>query len=197
MRLKPRYDFFPLFNSREACPLRIVADAAIATVTVGEGRLVPLVILDTTERSDVEELIRVHQYLAPGDVACQWGSLDKFKDKVALLLTFKKPAELVIIVEFDIPKQGILVDQAVSAKGIYLQAGREGDRFINNPDAPKILLEIPDTGFRGIWNEIFYKCMVTKMRDRGLGRRQAKVAASDVIEKMREFGKFRMGHSDR
>ena len=33
---------------------------------------IPLVILDTTDRLDLEEFIRVHQYHGPGDVDSQW-----------------------------------------------------------------------------------------------------------------------------
>lgn len=43
----------------------IVADAMIAG-PVAEGVGIPLVILDTSERPDLEELIRVHQHLPPG-----------------------------------------------------------------------------------------------------------------------------------
>ncbi len=195
MRLKPRRAEFPVYNPRETRPLRIVADAAIATTILGEGRLIPLVILDTSDRPDVEELIRVHQHLPPGDAECQWGTLDRFKQKVALLLTFKRPAEMVVILEFDIVKQGILVDQALIAKGIYLQSGRDGDRFITNPDAPKILVEIPDTGFHDFWNRVFHDHIMKRMRKRGLGRKQAKEAATEVIKEMREFGQFRLRRS--
>jgi hypothetical protein len=195
MRLKPRYAKFPIHNLREARPLRIVADAAIATTILGEGRLIPLVILDTTDRADVEELIRVHQHLSPGDAECQWGSLDHFKGKLALMLTFKRPAELVMILEFDIVKQGILVDQTLTARGVYLQSGRDGDRFLSNPDAPKILVEIPDTGFHEFWNQLFHDHIMKQMRKRGLSRKQAKEAATELIKKMREFGQFRLGRS--
>ena len=176
-------------------PLRIVADAAIATRNCGEGRLIPLIILDTTERPDIEELIRIHQHITPGDVETQWGKLINSKGTVALILSFKRPSELVIIIEFDIVRQGILVDQILASKGLYIQSGREGDRFINNPEAIKILAEIPDTGFLKIWDQLFHDNIMKHMKNRGLSRKEAKNAANKFIKELREFGKLRMGQS--
>lgn len=138
------------------CPVPIVADAAIATQSMGDGRLIPLVIVDTTDRLDLEEFIRIHQYSGPGDADSQWATLEDSSGRVALLLTFKKPMEMTAVLAFDPVKQGGLVDQIIHTKGLYIQAGREGDRFIKNPDAPKLIVEIPDTGFAEVWNEIFF-----------------------------------------
>jgi len=156
MRPKPRRVKFPIHNLREAHPLRIVGDALIATRNVGGGRPIPLVILDTTDRPDLEELIRVHQYLPAGDIDCGWGELEGSKGMVALILTFKRPSELIAILEFDIVKQGVIVDQILTARGLYIQSVRDGDRYIKNPDAPRILAEIPDTGFHEFWNRLFH-----------------------------------------
>jgi hypothetical protein len=56
-------------------PVPIVADAAIATEWMGDGRLIPLIIVDTTDRLDLEEFIRIHQYASPGDAGSQWATL--------------------------------------------------------------------------------------------------------------------------
>ena len=195
MKLKPRRGSIRIHKEEEKRPVRIVADAALATGNVGDGRLIPLVILDTTERPDLEEFIRVHQFFSPGDVTSQWGKLERFAATVALFLSFKRPAELVAILEFDIVTQGCLVEQILIAGGLYLQAGREGDRLLKNPNAPKVLVEIPDTGYRRYWNHPFHQHITKHMRKRGLGRRQAKEAASQFIKKWREFGQFRMPHT--
>ena len=121
MRLKPRRVKFPIHNLREAHPLRIVGDAAIATKNLDEGRLVPLVILDTTDRPDIDELIRVHQHLPVGDIDCGWGELEGSKGMVALMLIFNRPSEITAILEFDIVNQGVIVDQILAARGLYIQ----------------------------------------------------------------------------
>ena len=179
----------------ETKPVRIVADAAIATRNLGEGRLIPLVILDTAERPDIEELIRIHEYITPGDVEIQWAKLKNSEGTVELILSFKRPSELIVVIDFDIVKQGILVDQILTSKGLYIQAGRDGDRFKTKPDAKKIIIEIPDTGFLKTWDQLFHSNIVKDMRKNGLGRQQAKNAATMFINELRKFGKLRMGQS--
>jgi hypothetical protein len=195
VKLKPRRGRITLSQEEEKRPVRIIADAAIAIGRVGDGRLIPLVILDTTERSDLEEFIRVHQFLPPGDVICQWGQLERSNEHVALIISFKMPADLVVIIEFDIIEQGCLVEQILIAKGLYLQAGRDGDRLLANFYAPKVLVEIPDTGYRRYWDHTFHRQIMRHLRKRGLSRREAKQAASQAIRMWQEFGQFRLPHT--
>ncbi|HET6892092.1 MAG TPA: hypothetical protein VFH31_13395 [Pyrinomonadaceae bacterium] len=95
-----------------------------------------------------------------------------------------------------IVKQGILVDQLLATKGLYIQAARDGDRFVKNPDAPKVLVEIPDTGFRKVWDHIFHQHIVDHMKSRGLPRRDAKRAASQYLEEWQKFGQLRMRRTE-
>jgi hypothetical protein len=176
-------------------PVPIVADAAIAATWMGDGRLIPLVILDTTDRPDLEEFIRIHQYVPPGDATSQWATLEDSSGRIALLLTFKKPMEMTVVLAFDPAKQGGLVDQIIQSRGLYLQAGRKGDRLIKNPDAPKVIVEIPDAGFADIWDKIFFTALVRRMRYEGLARQEAKQAAHSFITSWRKFGSFRMKNS--
>ena len=171
-----------------------MADAAIATETLGYGRLIPLVILDTSDRPDLEEFIRIHQYSGPGDVNSQWATLEDGSDRVGLVLTFSGPMDLTVALAFDPDKQGGLVDQIIHAKGLYLQAGRPGDRLIKNPNAPKIIANIPDTGFAKVWEDIFFHAAVKRARASGLGKRQAKEVAREFITQWRKFGNFRMAN---
>lgn len=180
-----------LRHNREAPPVRIVWDAAIAAGVIGDGRLIPLVILDTSDRPDVAELIRVHQHLTPGDAACQWGQLEGSKGKMALLLTFSRPAETILILEFDIVRQGVLVDQILIAKALYVQSGKEGDRFVTTMDAPKILVEVPHTGFEKEWDRIFERRISKEFRGQ-LNRQEAKNAAREFIRSLRAVGQLRM-----
>jgi hypothetical protein len=190
--MKGRLTEITVRNAYESRPVRIVADAAVSSRGLAGGRLIPLVILDTSDRPDIDEFIRVHQTLGPGDVQTQWGQIPGHEGTTALYLRFVRPSELMIILEFDIVKQGILVEQALFGKGLYIQAGREGDRLRNDPDRPKVLLEIGDTGFGTIWDTIFQKHLAKWYRSQGLGRSESKRAARAAIDEMREFGRFRM-----
>ncbi|MGO9356973.1 MAG: hypothetical protein ACLP1D_04770 [Xanthobacteraceae bacterium] len=190
-----RRGFIELSHEHEKDALRIVADGAIAYRGVGEGRQIPLVIIDTSSRPDLEEYIRLHQYFDAGDVKCQWGQLIGHDNTVALVLSFSRPAELVAIIEFDLQRNhGVLVECVLGSKALYIQAGREGDRLKHDVNLPKVILEVPDTGFgKNFWDKIYSQYTTAKMRERGLNRADAKRAAKESIKELRKLGTLRMG----
>ncbi len=188
MKLKSKKTELPLNHPWEARPAKIVSDAALATVNVGDGRLIPLVIIDSSERPDIEELVRVHEYLPPGDVKVQWGGLENTPDNIALVLRFVRPVEALLVLDFDILKQGVIVDQILLSQALYLQPGREGDRLKNSFDAKRILIEVPETGFSKTWKEMFFKHLVKDFRRKGLPKNQAKEATREVMEQWRKIG---------
>jgi hypothetical protein len=181
------------FLPHEQKPVRIISDAGVSTRGVFGGRLVPLVILDTSNRPDIDELIRIHQVsLQAGDVKTQWAEVDGHEGFIALILKFVRPVEANVIIEFDIPRQGVIVEQVLLGRGLYIQSGREGDRFVKNSYHPRVLLEVPDTGFRDSWDSLFHQHMVKSFRAKGLSRSDAKRAARSFIEEWRKVGSFRM-----
>src|SRR5450759_4311110 len=130
-------------HPREVHPVRIVADAAVSTRGLHGGRLLPLVLLDTTDRPDIAELIRVHETFVTGDVKVQWGQVDGHEGTVALFLNFIRPLELFMVLEFEIVRQGILVAQALTGQGMYhARAEHADDRLRNNPDRPKVIVDV-------------------------------------------------------
>jgi hypothetical protein len=166
-------------------PLKIVGDAGIAGRGVLGGKLIPLAIIDTSDRLDIEELIRIqHALIMPGDVKSQWGQLEKREETVVLCLTFVRPSEASLMIEFDIARQGSLVEQAIFGKAIYIQAGRNGDRLKTDLQRPKILVELSDTGFSSVWNEIFAKQLQKKFQKNGLSRAASRHATTKVIEEL-------------
>lgn len=170
----------------------IVGDALIAG-PVAEGAGIPLLILDCRERSDLSELIRVHQHLPPGDVRFQWGQIDGRSDDVILELRFERPIETTAILRFSIEDQGILVEAALTGKAVYLQAGRPGDRLIHDPDRPKLLVELPETGFRPTWDNLFINRMTEVVSKRlGVPRKRAEPHARRLIDELRTVTGFRM-----
>lgn len=182
------HQLFKLHHEKERDALRIVGDAAIARPDVGEGRLIPLVILDTANRPDLEEYIRIHEQVRSGDVNCQWGQLEGHKNTIALILSFVRPAELVAIIEFDLDRNhGVLVEQALAAKALYIQSGREGDRLKYTIDAPKVIAEVPDLGFLPHWDKIHFHHMMEKMRAHGLSRSEARRKARLVVDEIRKL----------
>jgi hypothetical protein len=191
--MKPRKAEIGISHPREARPVPIVADAAISTRGVHGGRQLPVLLLDTSERPDIAEYIRIHENLGPGDHKYQWGQIKGHDGTVAVLITCIRPMQLFFVLEFDIVKQGILVEQALTGEGIYLtRAESPNDRLINNFDRPKVIFELGDSGFRKYWDEIFRKRLVAHFREGGMGRSESRQAARSLIEQMRKIGSFRM-----
>src|SRR4051812_2720990 len=102
----------------------IVGDAALAQGSIAEGRIIPVVIIDAVARPDLAEFVRVHSTSGPGDVISRWGQLSRDSDRVALMLRFTKPAEVSAALEFEIVRQGIMVDQILTSKALYIQPGK-------------------------------------------------------------------------
>lgn len=182
-----------IHKPREGYSLPIVSDAAVASEGVGDGRLIPLLILDTTGHRDVDAFVDAHQFLSPGDVTVYWGKTSRFiRDTVTLALEFNRPAEITALIDFHIARQGNLVDSILSANGFYFQPGRPGDRLSTTMDKPRIMIEIPDTQFGSYWEPMFFKAVAEGFRNKGLSRHEAKTAAENAIQEWRKFTKIRM-----
>lgn len=179
-------------NLESAKPVPIVGDGAIATVILGEGRMIPVVIIDTSQRSDVEDLVKAQKQQTPGDVQSQWARLSHSKRYIALLLTFKRPSNILLILEFDIVKQGILIEFILTTKALYIQPGRNGDRLSSTLDNERILVEVPELGFREEWRKIWHKELEKHFRKEGLKRGEAREAAKTVMSQLYEISIFRM-----
>lgn len=61
-----------------------------------------------------------------------------------------------------------------------------------NLTANKIMVEVPELGFRTIWDDLFLCDITKRMRESGLSRHQAKQAAIGVIDQLKQFGQIRM-----
>ena len=101
--------------------------------------------------------------------------------------------ELFMALEFEVVRQGILVEQTLIGQGIYLAcADGEDDRWVRNPERPSIIVEVGDTGFRNEWDELFRKALVRDFRSKGLSRSDARRAARSAIDELRKFAGLRM-----
>jgi hypothetical protein len=194
-RMKAKRTEIHVRHEREKRPVRIVADAAVTTRGPHGGRLLLVLLLDTTDRPDIAEFIRVHESFGPGDVRVQWGKIEAegHEGTVALFLTFIRPMELFVVLEFNIARQGLMVEQILTGRGIYLaRAEGDDDRLIRNIDRPKVIVEVPDTGFRKAWDETFHKHLARHYRNNGLSRSESRQAARSLIEEWRKFGSLKM-----
>jgi hypothetical protein len=170
-----------------AKPLPIIHDAAIAAASIAEGRLVPVLIVDATVRPDVVTLVHAHdEPEQAGDAEFQWGRMQKSRRTVSLFVDFKRPVETFVILEFVIARQGILVDRILRSGSFYLQLGETGDNLVDNVEAPRILVSVPEIGFSERWEKLFHAELARELHSRGCRRRDAKRKAREVIKHTRE-----------
>ena len=70
----------------EAEPVPVVANGSIATVAVGDGRMIPLLILDTSKRPDIEDMVKAqHHMRSQGDLTAVVGTTRHDSSTRALL----------------------------------------------------------------------------------------------------------------
>jgi hypothetical protein len=173
----------------ESLIVPIVGDGAIATCDTGEGRSIPVLIVDCENHKEVLNLVHLHAESPPGDVVCTWGINKK---NAVLLLSFSKPAELTFGLMFDLQSQAGLADGVVQAQGVYIQPSVFGMRVAEGLDNPKILVEVSPQTKLPDWDERLSKAMSHRMRSYGMSRRQAKNAAKEYFKRTRELWTFRM-----
>lgn len=182
-------------------PVPIVSDAAMSSESIGDGRFIPIIIVDTTNRPDIDDLVKFHDHIPSGDVHCTWGSNHPKQwkkpynlDKLALFLEFERPSETFVILELDVVERGTVIDTILMSKAFFLQPGRIGELFMHDMEKPKILVEVPDTGFKEFWDELWHKSLIKKFKALGLNRSYAVQAADETIEQTRKMFAYRMKH---
>lgn len=182
------------FNDREEKnPLRIVSEAALATCEIDEGRLVPLLIVDTSQRPDVENMVRAHRHFGQGDVVSRWVAPKRFgNSKLQLFLEVLKPSKCILVLEFDIAGQSAVIEQICQAQGLYIQPGRMGDRVSNTMENDRILLEVPRGKFYISWQRIWRKALYKKFRSEGLARDVASEAVSRFLQEWSKLSQKRI-----
>jgi hypothetical protein len=170
----------------------IVGDAAIAGPVI-DGRMTPLLILDSLGHPEVDAIINAHSHLSPGDVTSNWASIKGRPDDLVLILSFVRPIEAEIAICFSIEKQAMLVDAVLQSGAVYLQAGKEGDRLIHDPVRPKVLVEVPAGDFNEKWEAIFTRQMTTMIsREQRIESKEAMQIARILLNEIRKMTKFRM-----
>jgi len=181
---------------REAQLVLIVSDALLGTVAVSDGRMVPVLILDTTDRPDIDDLVRAHKVFQSGDSRSMLGFPSRWRHKtVCLGINFVRPQTCGIYLEFDIVSQGAIVEQIVHNELLYIQPGRPGDRLKHNVDAPRILVEVPFREMAGVWDIAWREALTRNFRKRGVSRRDANQAARNIIAEWRDLFSRRVGAS--
>jgi hypothetical protein len=173
-------------------PLRIIGDAAIATESMVQGRLVPVLLIDCSERPDVQELIRLHEDRLQGSAGSQWGSRMDGHNNILLHIEFSMPLKASFYIEFQVPGQAALVELIMISKCVYLQHAVPGERFVHDIYRNRILIEVPHNGFEEIWPRMYRNIIEEDLKRRGLAKDQAQPTAAEFVARWDKFGKLRV-----
>lgn len=172
--------------------LDLVADGAIANPVTADGRLIPVIILNTEVDKRLLNLVTIHRDSPPGDVESRWAVKRFSKKFVYLVLKFEKPVELRIAVRFEVDKNSNLIDGIIHSRGVYVQPGKPGDKLSHNVGAPKILVEIPKRTTFEKWDVMLQKHVEKVLKKEGVSRKELKTAVPEYISTRRSVWGGRM-----
>src|SRR5438309_5826511 len=123
----------------EAEPVRVASAGAIWVEQAYEGRVIPVLALDTSSRPDIAELIGIHQRSPAGDVSAAWGK-DPDGTFVSLYLRFERPVRATVILTFPLGVYGLVVDHMIDMRGFYIQAAVGSAPISEHRDVPRVLV---------------------------------------------------------
>ena len=172
----------------------VVAVAAIAS-PLSEGRLAPLLFIDTTARPELAHLIRIHKNLPPGDVRSQWGTSRDDPNIVLFVLEFSRPMELETVLRLSISRQATVVESILTTGILYLQSGRLGDTAASTWGEPRLVVQIPESGFREYWDPLVMRRTKADVAKRlGISKRSATPLAQQIVESYQQQARLPLVH---
>lgn len=176
-----------LQNDAEAEVVPVVWSAVVAVKGRGDGRMIPVLILDTTKRPDIDAMVKVHSHLGSGDAISAWSFPSRWAGQtIRLVITTMRPTRCTMVIAFDLLSEWAgVVDQIMMTQAVYIQPGRPGDRLVTTVEHAKILVEIPTREIREEWDRIYRRAPVAKFKRIGMHRAQARQAADEIVKRWR------------
>jgi hypothetical protein len=166
-------------------------EGLISSSNVGEGRMIPTIVLDVEDNQDIIDLLKMHNSIPSGDATMNWIQ-DFFNRKDFIFkLIFVKPMQIEFGIRFNIAKDFALIDGIIQSKGLYLQTGKKGDKISKKITDDRILIEVPDLGVKDGWNKLFLKALIDKYRKKGFSKKESKEASMQHMTRIRELWKIR------
>jgi len=167
--------------------VRIVGDGLIATLDSFGGAGVPVLILDTEHLPQLAEAIRVSSLEPDGDAVCQWGTAE---GSVILNIELGRPLPTAFVIHFDLGKQGILVESALSARAVQLKSGSPGDSFKSTFSESGLVVEVPGPESFPPWPAVFIRSIMENYRRGGMKTVEARAAAEQAYTAMLSTARF-------
>lgn len=167
----------------------IKENGLISRPTLGEGRMIPALVVDSDNDNGLEELLKIHKDSPPGDVIVQWGSpfSQVLRKKVWYLdIEFSQPLEFKFQINFNLKEDYSLIDAILQSRGLCLTQGKEGEKVFQKQDE-MILVEVPDTHIDTLWEKTLDETLRKKFRKSGIPKKYIKNEIIEHKNKMREI----------
>jgi hypothetical protein len=172
------------------CPnYSIQENGLIGSSILGEGRMIPALVLNCENDSTLSDLIDVHLNTDSGDVIVQWGSPLNFfvRNKIwTLNVKFSKPMEFEFNIDFDLEKHYSIIDAIFQSRGLYIGYGFVGDKVSKVTDK-LILIEVADTKIDKKWNDKLFDVLKKRFRKNGANKKELNREVNAHLKKMREI----------
>ncbi len=172
--------------------LRVVGDGAIAGPAF-EGKMVPVLILDTRNMPLVEEAIRMSEFAQPGDVRVAWIAWKYVP--LALSLELIQPVPVSFVVPLAPERYAMLIEAMLKSGAVYIQGGKPGDRIKRDIDKKRLAVGIPPSEFGASWPALYKREMTRALMKRGLSRREAGQVAAKSRETFSDWAGFQLPNS--
>jgi len=171
----------------------IIDDGAIASHYQGDGRMIPVLILDCSLKKELYNLMLMHEEATiPGDV-CSRGALGGKSlfniESAFLILQFERPVPLKIAFQFNLEEKAFLVDAIIQARCVYLQPKESGFKVSQGIDKTKILVEVVNEIPK--WEKVYKKSVYKKLKKLNKSKVNKDIV-TNVINESRKFVNFRM-----
>lgn len=177
-------------KASELAFIPIVGDGAIVQRGEAWGKFVPVLLLDSSQRPDVRELLRLHAE-GMGDVTYNWRLNAREPYTVFLSLAFDRPVKCFFTVEMPVAKYGGLIDIVVANEVISLQSAKAGDRLSEKTNEDRIIVQVGSESFRTMWYDYYEKSTIAFFLARGFSRAEARRSAGVVISQHRSLNGIR------
>ncbi|WP_316674830.1 hypothetical protein [uncultured Tolumonas sp.] len=176
------------FTKPQGVPiLKVISDAGIANPHVGDGRLIPIAVLDCSSLPELSTFIELHKHTPPGDVVSTWAIPRITKQFMYLFLNFTKPSQIKTVIEFNTYTQFALIDGIIQSRALIIRSSVTGEKFSENIDAPSIMFEVPEETTPDYWEALYFKRVKNKLKNSGVPKAHLSELAEEHIKRMREL----------
>lgn len=155
----------------------VVNSALLLEKNQCDGMAIPVVILDTEETPIVNDIIEAHSSMQ-GKMKYEWGITVDYEYAI-LFVESLEPLESNFSILFDLNKLLMVVDRIIETQLLIIQGGKLGDTMAKTMKNMRILIEVPEDGFKKEWIKIKEKVQKKQFKELGVKRKNLKTVIGE------------------